>query len=377
MLKVPRVLIIGAGPAGIAAAVKLLENGFSNITILEAEDRVGGRIHSVEFGEGFVDLGAQWIHGEKGNIAYEMVKHLDLVSNSHNDYSKDFIFYLSTGKMADKYITDKLYNFLVTIVYQDKDFSYHGSFEDYVKEEYIKKIREEFPHDQNILELSKAMEEWFCKYYLTYDAAESLSDFSLSNTIGDYVEYEGHPTINWRDKGYKTFLDVLMKKSPNPSTRLPVEEKIQLNKKVTTILWNEPNYPNAVVVKCSDNTSYVADHVLVTVSLGVLKNTHSKLFSPPLPPYKVRTIEGLCFGNLVKIFLQFRKKWWPDDFKGILWYLDSVYGIRTARNCGTAANKNLGYLFRGRKKFLPTTTFSYCIKPSIDGNRKHQIFHVY
>nr|CAI5835227.1 unnamed protein product [Callosobruchus analis] len=315
MLKVPRVLIIGAGPAGIAAAAKLLENGFSNVTILEAESRIGGRIHSVEFGEGFVDLGAQWIHGETGNIVYEMVKHLDLVSKSHNDYSKDFTFYLSTGKTVDKHITDKLYNILATIVFQDKDSSYHGSFEDYVKEEYIKRIREEFPHDQNILELSKAMEEWFCKYYITYDAAESLSDFSLSNTLGDYVQYEGHQTINWRDKGYKTFLDVLMKKTPNLSTRLPVEDKVQLNKKVTRILWNETTHPNTVMVKCSDDTSYVADHVIVTVSLGVLKNNHSKMFSPPLPPFKVRAIQGLCFGSLVKIFLQFRTKWWPHDFK--------------------------------------------------------------
>nr|CAH7723595.1 unnamed protein product [Callosobruchus chinensis] len=293
MVKLPRVVIIGAGPAGIAAAAKLLENGFNNITILEAENRIGGRIHSVEFGAGFVDLGAQWIHGEKGNIVYEMVKHLDLVSNSHNDYSKDFTFYLSTGKMADKHVTDKLYNILVAIIYQDKDFSYHSSFEDYVKEEYTKRIREEFPHDQSILELSKAMEEWFCKYYITYDAAESLSDFSLSNIAGNYVEYEGDPTINWRDKGYKTLLDVLM-------------------------------------VTCSDYTSYVADHVIVTVSLGVLKNSHSKLFSPPLPPYKVRAIEGLCFGHLVKIFLQFETKWWPDDFKGFsfLWTEDDKLRLR-------------------------------------------------
>lgn len=55
-----QILIIGAGASGIAAATKLLENGFQNITILEAESRIGGRINTVPYGTGFIDMGAQW-----------------------------------------------------------------------------------------------------------------------------------------------------------------------------------------------------------------------------------------------------------------------------------------------------------------------------
>lgn len=46
-----RIVIIGAGPSGISAAVKLFENGFTNVTILEAEDRIGGRVHTVKLGK--------------------------------------------------------------------------------------------------------------------------------------------------------------------------------------------------------------------------------------------------------------------------------------------------------------------------------------
>lgn len=49
--KSPRIVIVGAGSSGIAAASKLLENGFQNVLILEAEDRIGGRVHTVKFGE--------------------------------------------------------------------------------------------------------------------------------------------------------------------------------------------------------------------------------------------------------------------------------------------------------------------------------------
>lgn len=69
-----KIVIIGGGAAGIAALSKLLETGFKNVVLLEAEDRIGGRIHTVPFASNVVDLGAQWCHGEKGNIVYEMVR---------------------------------------------------------------------------------------------------------------------------------------------------------------------------------------------------------------------------------------------------------------------------------------------------------------
>lgn len=46
-----KVVIVGAGVAGISAACRLFEEGFKNITILEAKDRIGGRIHTVDFGK--------------------------------------------------------------------------------------------------------------------------------------------------------------------------------------------------------------------------------------------------------------------------------------------------------------------------------------
>jgi monoamine oxidase len=56
------VLILGAGIAGLAAARALAERGV-RVTILEARDRVGGRIHTLQTGEGVVELGAEFVHG--------------------------------------------------------------------------------------------------------------------------------------------------------------------------------------------------------------------------------------------------------------------------------------------------------------------------
>jgi spermine oxidase len=55
-----KIVIIGAGAAGISAATYLYKAGFENLVVLEAESRIGGRINTVAFGENVVDMGAQW-----------------------------------------------------------------------------------------------------------------------------------------------------------------------------------------------------------------------------------------------------------------------------------------------------------------------------
>ncbi len=55
----PKVIIIGAGIAGLAAGSYLTNAGIQDILILEATHRIGGRIQSVDLGEYFclaVDL---------------------------------------------------------------------------------------------------------------------------------------------------------------------------------------------------------------------------------------------------------------------------------------------------------------------------------
>ena len=44
-----QVAIIGAGMSGLSAAVQLVESGITNIIVLEADNRVGGRIHTTQF----------------------------------------------------------------------------------------------------------------------------------------------------------------------------------------------------------------------------------------------------------------------------------------------------------------------------------------
>lgn len=68
-----QVIIIGAGISGLSAARHLRKNGVTNIIILEATSKPGGRIQTQVFGKGIIELGAQWIHGEQNEFC-QLVK---------------------------------------------------------------------------------------------------------------------------------------------------------------------------------------------------------------------------------------------------------------------------------------------------------------
>lgn len=76
--------------------------------------------------------------------------------------------------------------------------------------------------------------------------------------------------------------------------------------------WDEDEkWP--VLVECEDCEVIPADHVIVTVSLGVLKKQHASFFRPGLPAEKVAAIHRLGIGTTDKIFLEFEEPFWGPE----------------------------------------------------------------
>jgi monoamine oxidase len=61
------VAVIGAGAAGIGAARRLTEAGTISLLVLEARNRVGGRVHTIAPGGFPLDRGAEWLHSANRN----------------------------------------------------------------------------------------------------------------------------------------------------------------------------------------------------------------------------------------------------------------------------------------------------------------------
>ena len=68
-----QVIVIGAGIAGLAAARTLADRGHDAV-LLEARDRIGGRIWTSRWSDAAIDLGASWIHGVDGNPIAELAR---------------------------------------------------------------------------------------------------------------------------------------------------------------------------------------------------------------------------------------------------------------------------------------------------------------
>lgn len=307
------VIVIGCGAAGIAALRKLHEAGLK-VLGLEAADRIGGRICTVPYGDSYLDLGAAWCHGEKDNIVFEIANPLNLLSRSESDkkyfiLSNGTLLPQETGEEFVKALNDEL---------AAADKSSAGSISGCVRN--AAKTNQILKKDP---ELAQLFIEWFEHENHVGGQDDPKKGKSLKG-LEEFHSCEGDFLLNWKGRGFRTILDVLLNKYPDASKELPVE--IHLKKEVESLKWGtkKPGLDSGnplVQIKCKDGSLFAAKSVIITVSLGVLKERHNQLFNPPLPIEKVNAINNLQLCVLDKIYIEFTKPWWPKHALSlnILW----------------------------------------------------------
>ncbi|CAD7088581.1 unnamed protein product [Hermetia illucens] len=329
----PKIVIIGAGVAGIAAARKLLERGFRNILVLEAENRIGGRIQTIPFGANVVDLGAQWCHGEGTNAVYQLARQYNLLQVAKVNYHR-FDCIQSNGESVPTQLTDYLIVLIKGILKAaEVDFKNPNgiSLGAYLSKRYAELLDD--PKNSHIdREIASQFLEMYMKFECSYTAADSLSDISGFGYC-TYLETEGNQHLSWKNKGFSTLLDILMGKYNGDTIGRLLKRRILLKKKVKKILWNAGEN-SKVLIKCENEDVIEADHVICTVSLGVLKECHKHLFSPELPLHNLRAIESLKLGTVNKLFLEFEKAFWPINWNGfnLLWSEEDLTRITQSKD---------------------------------------------
>ena len=94
------------------------------------------------------------------------------------------------------------------------------------------------------------------------------------------------------------------------------EDKIKLDSEVDVIDYSKEN--NQIKVKLANGQTLLADRVIVTVSLGVLKYQAERMFVPALPEPKLEAIRNIGMGTVDKIFMEWAQPWWcTEDTEGI------------------------------------------------------------
>lgn len=106
-----QVIIIGAGAAGLSAANSLVRNGIQDFIILEARNRIGGRILSIDIGTSTskVELGANWIHGVLGNPIFELAINHGLIDILQAPQHRRVVALCEDGKQVPFDILQEIY----------------------------------------------------------------------------------------------------------------------------------------------------------------------------------------------------------------------------------------------------------------------------
>ncbi|ESQ55820.1 hypothetical protein EUTSA_v10024204mg [Eutrema salsugineum] len=345
-----KVIVIGAGPAGLTAARHLQRQGFS-VTVLEARSRVGGRVFTDRSSLSVpVDLGASIITGIEADVPSERMPDPSVLVC--NQLGLDLsvlhgfcpLYDTVTGKKVPPELDDALqaeFNSLiddVDLLVEEigKEKANKMSLEDGL--EYgLQRLR--MPHDKVNIErigLGNSTDASFSKTGIsgtsTYDGS-GKNDFlnplerRVMNWHFAHTEYGCAAVLkevslpNWnQDEFYGGFggPHAMIKGGYSRVVESLAEGlDIHLNKVVSEVSYASEvsamnNSKHKVRVSTSNGCEYLGDAVLVTVPLGCLKAETIK-FSPPLPDWKYSSIKQLGFGVLNKVVLEFSKVFWDDS----------------------------------------------------------------
>jgi len=281
------VLIIGAGAAGIAAALYLKDLGMTTI-ILEARNRRGGRCLTKDIKDFKVDLGASWIHcyGDTNPISDWVRKNkypLDQNEIGLRVYFDEIEGPLTVAHVMEQQgnVSELLYKAQQKVKNNEKANLY-----DSINLEYLQIKTSQNDLKNRVLDMLLNKTE---HYYAA--SLEELSTLYYDHT--GYGEYGGDGTPT---NGYGSLIE-----------KMSEGLEIIYNQEVTEVNYCEGN----VKVITKSGEKYEADHIIVTVSLGILKAKLIK-FTPELPKRKQQAIEKLGFGLMNKIILKFKKNFWGE-----------------------------------------------------------------
>ncbi|KAL3682117.1 hypothetical protein R1sor_000139 [Riccia sorocarpa] len=297
------VIIIGAGAAGLSAGKTLSEGGITDFVILEATERIGGRIRNAEFARLKVELGANWIegvNGEKENPVYTLANEVNL---KYSDALYDNVsqnIYDHTGYLAPE---------LVTPVVERAEHLF-----DFV-EDLGTKFTNENLDDISVLTAqrffghvpSTAVEMVIDSWNYDFVSAEPPRVTSLRNSQPLATDtFLGPDSYFVSDqRGYATLLEPLAYYL-NCKGGMCSDPRLRLNTAVTKIEYST----GGVTVHTEDEIRYRGKAAVLTVSIGVLQ-TDLIHFSPALPFWKLSAIYQFNMAVYTKIFLKFPKRFWP------------------------------------------------------------------
>lgn len=288
-------IVVGAGVAGLTAA-RLLTRSGRRVVVLEARDRVGGRVWTDRSDGHVMDRGASWIHGIDDSpvaaaaVAFGMPMHEYTVGSYQPDGRPIAYYGPGAERLSDtdaKRFADDIHAVDAALVgliaSSEPDASYSEMTESALASlgwegERADRVREFLSH-----RTEEQLGAWI----------EDLAAHGLDND-----EIDGDEVVF--PDGYGRLPD-----------RLANGLDIRLDHVVSQVSWSADGVTATV-----NGGTFSADSAVVTVPVGVLEGDDF-VIEPPLPEPNAGALGRLEMNAFEKVFLRFATRFWDDDVYAI------------------------------------------------------------
>lgn len=298
-------VVVGAGVAGLKAARDLHDAGWS-VTVLEARDRLGGRVWTDDATFGApVDLGASWIHGLGDANPVARLAQTEGWGLAGTDYD-DRSLYDSEGRP-------------VPPAQESADFALYRKV--------LRSARAWAERRRRDTSLRAALDREIARRTLSPDRRRGV-EYNVNTEIEhEYGADSADLSVWWWDNdqwlggqrdamvrdGYRQLVELLV---GSGGGRLAVETGAAVER-------IERRADGVLVTVGGESSPRVADACVVTVPLGILQDG-GVTFVPALPAAKRRAIAGLRMGVLDKCLLQYPDRFWGE--RELIGYVSETRG---------------------------------------------------
>jgi monoamine oxidase len=287
-------IIIGAGAAGLAAARDLVRAG-QEVVVLEARDRIGGRVftltdtkHSIP-----IELGAEFVHGKSPallQIAPAANLKLHEVSERH--------WYFDAGKISRSH---SFWQHIERLTDRMKSVSSDQSLREFLNG---------LPKDDDTQRAVSILTRYVEGFHAADVERVGVRGLVAASEAADSID--GDTAFRF-ERGYHALMEALQAEAESYGAIF------QLKTIVREIDWST----DSVIVRCRpaghrDSDPFIefsASAVIVTVPLRLLQIDPANggmRFIPELPISKQAAINRLVMGNVLKINLLFRERFWEQ-----------------------------------------------------------------
>ncbi len=284
------VIVVGAGAAGLAAASELAESGMS-VLLLEARDRIGGRIFTqhdsqLQFP---IELGAEFIHGRPPEIWDLLQQHQVPITEVDGD---------NVCVRAGRLSPCDFFSEVDAILQQMDDRGPDQSFLSFL--------------ERCCPAASAETKQHAIGYVTGFNAADSarVSVHWLVQEMKAEEKIDGERAFRARN-GYSALLEIFRAGLAEAKVSLRTDTVVE------RVTWSRREVS---IDAASDGipVSFRARRVLLTVPLGVLQTPAGERgaieFRPALPEEKLNALAGLEMGKVSRIVLHFRERFWEQVY---------------------------------------------------------------